>query len=90
LKRRVQRRLASGALDVAAIERRIGGVLRSRSTSNGVELTLLDFDDARETDLRTMCATLSDAQPPSLEDLFIELTTDRAARALGALRGGAA
>ena len=90
LKRRVQKRLASGVADAAGIERRFPGVLRSRATQEGLELTLLDFDGAREARLRGMCAVLSEPQTPTLEDLFIELTTDRAAEALGAVAGGVA
>ena len=89
LKRRVQRRLARGVRDPEEVARRTRGLLRSRSTSEGLELTLLDFDAARASELSATCVSLSEPQAPSLEDLFIELTTDRAAEALGATRGGA-
>ena len=90
LKRRVQRRLARGLEDPGEIERRVPGLLRSCSTRDGLELTLLDFDAGRESQLAALCASLSEPQAPSLEDLFIELTTDRAAEALAVARGGVA
>jgi len=64
--------------------------LRARPVRDGVELTLLDFDPVREQALRQACASLSEPQVPTLEDLFIELTTDRAAAAVRPSYGGAA
>lgn len=90
LKRRVQKRFAHGLTEDEELSRRVPGLLRSRAVRDGHELTLLDVDPAREAVLRDSCAALSDPVTPSLEDLFIEITTDRAAKAFGARMGGAA
>jgi ABC-2 type transport system ATP-binding protein len=90
LKRRVQKRFARGLAEGDELRRRVPGLLRTRAVRDGHELTLLDVDPSRESVLRDFCTALSEPTTPTLEDLFIEITTDRAAEALGAKVGGAA
>jgi ABC-2 type transport system ATP-binding protein len=90
LKRRVQKRFARGASEPGWFAERVPGLLRARPVREGLELTLLDCDGAREAALREMCPALSEPTTPTLEDLFIEMTTERAAEALLPRYGGAA
>jgi ABC-2 type transport system ATP-binding protein len=90
LKRRVQKRFARGAGEAALLAGRLPGLLRARPVRDGLELTLLDLDATREAELRRLCPALSEPTTPTLEDLFIEMTTERAAEALLPSRGGAA
>jgi ABC-2 type transport system ATP-binding protein len=90
LKRRVQKRSVQGLADPASLARQMPGLLRSRVVREGHELTLLDFDPLREQTLRGICTGLSAPETPTLEDLFIDLTTDDAAAALRPVNGGVA
>jgi ABC-2 type transport system ATP-binding protein len=87
LKRRVQKRFARGAEQRALLAKRVPGLLRARAVRDGLELTLLDLDAQGEATLRELCPTLSDPSTPNLEDLFIDITTDRAAEALRPVHG---
>lgn len=78
LKRRVQKRFARGWFDEAGARARVTGLIRSRPVRDGWELTLLDCDIERELALRAVCQSLSEPAVPTLEDLFLELTTDNA------------
>lgn len=88
LKRRVQKRFARGWFDEAGAREKVGGLIRSRAVRDGWELTLLDCNTERELALRAVCQTLSEPAAPTLEDLFLELTTEnaRAASAEEAVR----
>jgi ABC-2 type transport system ATP-binding protein len=90
LKRRIEKRFVKGLAEPTALVQRVPGVLRLRAVRDGHEVTLLDFDPVRETTLRGMCTGLSAPDKPTLEDVFIELTTDNAAAALRPTYGGAA
>ena len=90
LKRRVQKRFARGASEAGFFAERVPGLLRARAVRDGLELTLLDLDGPREMALRSLCPALSEPTTPTLEDLFIEMTTERAAEALLPRYGGAA
>ena len=90
LKRRVQKRRVRDLVDVEALARRVPGVLRTRTVREGTELTLLDLDPVREKALQDLCGGVSSPETPTLEDLFIDLTTDGAAAALRPARGGVA
>ncbi|MFN0007275.1 MAG: ATP-binding cassette domain-containing protein [Planctomycetota bacterium] len=90
LKRRVQKRFARGAGEGVLFAERVPGLLRARSVRDGLELTLLDLDAQREMVLRSLCPGLSEPTTPTLEDLFIEMTTERAAEALMPNYGGVA
>jgi len=76
LKLRVQKRFAKGPIDGAELARRVGGVLRWKNVRDGIELTLLDVTPERESDLREMLPSISEAASLTLEDLFIEVTSD--------------
>jgi ABC-2 type transport system ATP-binding protein len=90
LKRRIEKRYVRGLVDPSALAQRVSGVLRLRSMREGHEVTLLDFDPIGEATLRGMSVGLSEPYKPTLEDIFIELTTDHAAAALRPNYGGAA
>jgi ABC-2 type transport system ATP-binding protein len=90
LKRRVQKRFARGASEPGFFAEHVPGLLRVRAVRDGLELTLLDLDPVREAQLRALCPALSEPTTPTLEDLFIEMTTERAAEALLPKYGGAA
>jgi ABC-2 type transport system ATP-binding protein len=74
LKLRVQKRFAKGPIDGAELARRVGGVLRWKNVRDGIELTLLDVTPERESVLREMLPSISEAAALTLEDLFIEVT----------------
>jgi len=76
LKTRVQKRFAKGPIDGAELARRVGGVLRWKNVRDGIELTLLDVDPGRESALREMLPLISEPVAMTLEDLFIEITSD--------------
>jgi ABC-2 type transport system ATP-binding protein len=88
LKRRVQKRLIRGVGEHAIRERALPAVIRLRSIREGVEATLFDLDTAQEHALERLGA-LSEAVVPTLEELFIDLTRERA-DAMALQRGGAA
>ncbi|MSR62969.1 MAG: ABC transporter ATP-binding protein [Planctomycetes bacterium] len=54
---------------------RVAGLLRSRAAEGGYELTLLDLNPERESELRAGAARLSERIDLDLEELFLELTT---------------
>jgi len=76
VKRRVQKRRwhppNSGSTEPPPID----GLLRSRRRSDGVDLTLLDFDAEKEKALGAAGGRLTEPVVPDLEDLFVELTRD--------------
>jgi ABC-2 type transport system ATP-binding protein len=90
LKTRVQRRFVRGMPGDQARAGLFPGVLRSQAVPDGHELTLLDLDPLREERLRTLCTSLSDPVPASLEELFISLTTEPGPAAMRAHHGGGA
>lgn len=53
----------------------VKGILRARPVQEGYDLTLLDMDDARQASLSNNGAHLGEAKVPSLEELFLDLTT---------------
>jgi len=53
----------------------VDGLLRARPRRRGFDLTLLDFDAEREAVLRSGGASLSEPAVPTLEDLFLDITT---------------
>jgi ABC-2 type transport system ATP-binding protein len=75
VKQRVQRRFAKGPIDGAELSRRVGGVLRWKNVRDGIELTLLDVTPERESVLREMLPSISEPVSLTLEELFIEVTS---------------
>jgi ABC-2 type transport system ATP-binding protein len=75
LQRRVQKRFVRGHLDVGRVRAVVGGVLGVRQRRDGFDLTLLDCDAAREAALRALTTTLGEPVPPTLEELFFDLTS---------------
>lgn len=69
LKQRVRR---SAFVPRAGVVPEVAGVLRVRRRRAGVDLLLLDADEARLAELRS-AGELSDPEPLGLEDLFLEL-----------------
>jgi ABC-2 type transport system ATP-binding protein len=84
LKLRVQKRFARCREGANPFTRPIPGMLRARPVREGYDLTLVDFDAERERELRETCAVLSEPATPTLEELFIELTSEQAERVGGA------
>lgn len=82
LKKRVQKRHWIGPEGDATGPPEVEGLLRARRTKEGFDLTLLDFDPARESELVKSGARLNAAAVPGLEDLFMDLTTDEESRIL--------
>ena len=80
LRERVQRRFWAGGNGTVPQAPVCDGLLRAQRTRDGYQLTLLDLDEKRESALRADGAKLSAAVVPSLEDLFVDLTSgeDRA------------
>lgn len=52
----------------------VAGLVRTRPIAGGYELTLLDVDSRRESELRAGAASLSERIDLDLEELFLELT----------------
>ena len=52
------------------------GLLRARKVRKGFDLTLLDFASEQEAELLSNGGRLADPIVPSLEDLFLDLTTE--------------
>lgn len=71
LKRRVQKRFVREDLPEV-----VPGLIRARPARGGSELLLLDVDDARAVQLAELFPTMSDPSVPTLEDLFIEMTSE--------------
>jgi ABC-2 type transport system ATP-binding protein len=89
LKRRVQRRFARSIASAEELARRVPALVRSSARRDGFEILLVDLDAGQELELNGLCLGLSEPVTPTLEELFVELTTERTA--LGnALVGGAA
>lgn len=74
LKRRVQKRFVRSTNGKPIESDPSLGVLRAKSVRDGFELTLVDFDDARERALAARASFVSEGQTPSLEDLFFDVT----------------
>lgn len=53
----------------------VDGLIRARPRRQGFDLTLLDFDAQRERALRNGGGSLSEPVVPTLEDLFLDITT---------------
>jgi ABC-2 type transport system ATP-binding protein len=78
LKRRVEKRHwvpRNGERDPRVAAARVEGLLRSRAVEGGFELTLLDLDERRESELRAHASRVSERIDLDLEELFLELTT---------------
>lgn len=77
LRRRVTRRVMRPKAGVAtngAFQRDFPAILRAKNRGADLELTLVDFDEAQESNLRARADLLTDAQTLNLEELFTELT----------------
>lgn len=86
LRERVQRRFARCSVDARGLVGEIPGLLRAKPVRDGYELLCLDMEGEREDVLRESFRDLSEPQGVTLEQLFVELTADDAARGLE-LRG---
>ena len=75
LRKRVQKRHWNRDGEMGRIPPTVDGLLRARPRRQGFELTLLDFDGEREAALLNGSATLSDPAVPTLEELFLDITT---------------
>ncbi|MCA9300045.1 MAG: hypothetical protein KDA28_13325, partial [Phycisphaerales bacterium] len=82
LKRRVTMRVWTPSAGSALDARELPCVLRARPRHAGQALLLLDADDAALAPLRASGARLSEPETPSLEDLFIELTSEDGATSI--------
>jgi ABC-2 type transport system ATP-binding protein len=76
LKRRVEKRQC---VPINGAAPQVDGLLRARRLDGGYELTLLDFDPAREHTLRAGSRQLSEPLAPDLEELFLDLTARKEA-----------
>jgi len=74
LKRRVQKRFVRTANGHKIDSDPAQGVLRAKSVRDGFEVTLVDFDEARERALAARATFVSEGQTLSLEDLFFDVT----------------
>ncbi len=82
LRRRVQRRFARFDGPSKPAFHDLPGVLRVQLRRGGFDLLLVDVDDADERVLRERATQLSDPAVPTLEDLFVDLTSRTAEVAL--------
>lgn len=73
---RVQRRFWTGGNGTVPQPPVCDGLLRAQRTREGYQLTLLDLDEQQESALRAHGAKLSAPVVPSLEDLFVDLTSN--------------
>ena len=82
LQERLERRFGRCTVDARTLVGEIPGLVRAKQVRDGWELLCLDMEGEREARLVESFRDLSGPQPVTLEELFIELTADDAARGL--------